>query len=80
MGLDRLRQLLAAGQAEGCVAPGDVEAMALQVMSMAAIHVFSARAYDTVDPRGRRWPELERALHGYLRPQPAGVVEEGGIR
>jgi AcrR family transcriptional regulator len=80
MGLDRLRQLLAAGQADGSVAPGDVEAMALQVMSMAAIHVFSARAYDTVDPRGRRWPELERALHGYLRPYPADVPAAGGPR
>ena len=71
MALDRLRELLAAGQADGSIAPGDVEAMALQVMSMAAIHVFSARAYDSVDPRGRRWPELERALDGYLRPCPA---------
>lgn len=66
--LDRLRGLLAAGQADGSVAVGDVEAMALQVMSMAAIHVFSARAYDSVDPRGRRWAELERSLDGYLRP------------
>jgi AcrR family transcriptional regulator len=80
MGLDRLRHLLSAGQADGSVAPGDVEAMALQVMSMSAIHVFSARAYDPVDPRGRRWPELERALHGYLRPYPAGVAEGGGPR
>lgn len=66
--LERLRGLLVAGQADGSVAPGDVEAMSLQIMSMAAIHVFSARAYDGVDPRGRRWPELERSLDGYLRP------------
>ena len=67
--LGRLRGLLAAGQADGSVAVGDVEPMALQVMSMAAIHVFSARAYDSVDPRGRRWVELERSLDGYLRPR-----------
>lgn len=67
--LERLRGLLAAGQADGSVAVGDVEPMALQVMSMAAIHVFSARAYDSVDPRGRRWVELERSLDGYLRPR-----------
>jgi AcrR family transcriptional regulator len=78
--LDRLRELLAAGQAEGSIASGDIEAMALQVMSMSAIHVFSARAYDAVDPRGRRWPELERALHGYLRPHPADLNDEGGPR
>ncbi len=66
--LERLRGLLAGGQADGSVAVGDVEPMALQVMSMAAIHVFSARAYDSVDPRGRRWAELEHALDGYLRP------------
>ena len=67
--LERLRGLLAAGHADGSVAVGDVEPMALQVMSMAAIHVFSARAYDSVDPRGRRWVELERSLDGYLRPR-----------
>ena len=67
--LERLRGLLAAGQADGSVAVGDVGPMALQVMSMAAIHVFSARAYDSVDPRGHRWAELERSLDGYLRPQ-----------
>jgi AcrR family transcriptional regulator len=67
--LERLRGLLGAGQADGSVAVGDVEPMALQVMSMAAIHVFSARAYDGVDPRGRRWVELERSLDGYLRPR-----------
>ena len=76
--LDRLRQLLAAGQADGSITAGDLEAMSLQVMSMAAIHVFSARAYDSVDPRGRRWPELERALNGYLRPWPA--PDTGGSR
>lgn len=84
MGLDRLRALLRAGQGDGSIAPGNVEAMALQVMTMSAIHVFSARAYDTVDPRGRRWPELERALHGYLRPVPEQIVAdqrpEGGSR
>ena len=79
MALGRLRELLAAGQEDGSIAPGDVEAMALQVMSMAAIHVFSARAYDSVDPRGRRWPELERALDGYLRPGPADR-DAGGTR
>jgi AcrR family transcriptional regulator len=78
IGLDRLRQLLADGQADGSVAAGDLEAMSLQVMSMAASHVFSARAYDSVDPRGRRWPELERALDGYLRPVPAHDI--GGTR
>ncbi len=78
IGLERLRQLLAAGQADGSVATGDLEAMSLQVMSMAASHVFSARAYDSVDPRGRRWPELERALDGYLRPVPAH--DTGGTR
>jgi AcrR family transcriptional regulator len=77
--LERLRALLAAGHADGSIAPGDVEAMALQVMSMSAIHVFSARAYDSVDPRGRRWPELERALDGYLRPLP-DETREGGPR
>jgi hypothetical protein len=41
--------------------------------------VFSARAYDSVDPRGRRWPELERALDGYLRPSPADR-DAGGTR
>jgi len=48
----------------------------------AAIHVFSARAYDAVDPRGRRWPQLERALDGYLRPYPTDghVHDEGGPR
>jgi len=66
--LERLRGLLAAGQADGSVAVGDVGPMALQVMSMAAIHVFSARAFDSVDPRGRRWAEFERSLDGYLRP------------
>jgi AcrR family transcriptional regulator len=84
MGLDRLRALLRAGQGEGSITSGDVEAMALQVMTMSAIHVFSARAYDTVDPRGRRWPELERALHGYLRPLPdqrlPDQTPEGGTR
>ncbi len=75
--LDRLRVLLAAGQADGSIASGDVEAMALQVMSMSAIHVFSARAYDSVDPRGRRWPELERALDGYLRPSPQESPDGG---
>lgn len=69
MGLERLRVLIAAGHDDGSVAAGDVDAMSLQVLSMAAIHVFSARAYDSVDPRGRRWPEMERALHGYLRPE-----------
>ena len=54
--------------------------MALQVMSMSAIHVFSARAYDSVDPRGRRWPELERALDGYLRPYPTDPARAGGSR
>lgn len=78
--LVRLRELLAAGHADGSVAPGDVEAMALQVMSMAAIHVFSARAYDSVDPRGRRWHELERALDGYLRPPPTEPHTAGGSR
>ena len=78
--LDRLRELLAAGQADGSIASGDVEAMALQVMSMSAIHVFSARAYDAVDPRGRRWPELERALDGYLRPYPTDLDDQGGPR
>lgn len=80
MALDRLRELLAAGQADGSIPSGDVEAMALQVMSMSAIHVFSARAYDSVDPRGRRWPELERALAGYLRPSPTGPNDAGGPR
>ena len=69
--LERLKVLIAAGHDDGSVAPGDVDAMSLQVLSMAAIHVFSARAYDSVDPRGRRWPEMERALHGYLRPDVA---------
>ncbi len=78
--LDRLRELLAAGQSDGSIAPGDVEAMALQVMSMSAIHVFSARAYDSVDPRARRWPELERALDGYLRPYPTAAAAAGGPR
>jgi AcrR family transcriptional regulator len=79
LALARLRELLVAGQSDGSIAPGDVEAMAVQVMSMAAIHVFSARAYDSIDPRGRRWLELERALDGYLRPAPADA-HPGGSR
>jgi len=77
--LGRLRELLNTGHSDGSIASGDVEAMALQVMSMAAIHVFSARAYDSVDPRGRRWPELERALEAYLRPHPTDP-DAGGSR
>lgn len=80
MALERLDVLLAAGQGDGSIADGDVQAMALQVMSMAAIHVFSARAYDSVDPRGRRWPELERALAGYLRPTAEPGTDTGGPR
>jgi len=80
MALARLRELMAAGQADATVDPGDVDAMALQVMSMSAIHVFSARAYDSVDPRGRRWPELERALDGYLRPRAAEPRRAGSVR
>ena len=78
--LDRLGELLTAGHSDGSISSGDVEAMALQVMSMSAIHVFSARAYDAVDPRGRRWPELQRALDGYLRPYPTDLNDQGGPR
>jgi AcrR family transcriptional regulator len=78
MALERLHELLTAGHADHSIASGDVGAMALQVMSMSAIHVFSARAYDPVDPRGRRWPELQRALDGYLRP--TGERGGGGSR
>ena len=80
MALERLHALIDAGQADGSIADGEVSAMALQVMSMAAIHVFSARAYDSVDPRGRRWPELERALAGYLRPTPEPDHDTGARR
>ena len=80
MALERLDALIDAGQVDGSIAEGDVAAMALQVMSMAAIHVFSARAYDSVDPRGRRWPELERALAGYLRPTPEPDHDTGARR
>ena len=68
MALAFTAELIRAGQRDGSIRDGDVDAMALTVLLSVQSAVLAARAADAVMPASRRDAELAVLLERYLQP------------
>jgi AcrR family transcriptional regulator len=69
IGLAFIAELIRAGQRDGSIRDGDVDAMALTVLLSVQSAIMAARAADALVPAARRDAELAALLDHYLAPQ-----------